>query len=974
MSPQSIVVDRPDVATGDSDIPAGALLAVLDQLGQGVLVLEGVRVIEANAAFCAMVGRNLDELRALPTALRLVPVASQGRLRRLLRRYLAGERVERRLVLPVTANGGRVISLDLAMGTIAGPGNVPRLVILANDVTQHRSRSGELQFQKRLLEAISESAIDAILVVDNQGRILYFNHHFVDLWQIPDEVIARRRDNLALAAVMEKLVDPDAFLSRVQYLYAHPHEESHDELRMRDGRTIDRYTAAVLDERGAPRARVWFFRDVTGEMRDRQVNELLALSGELFGASLDVESTLSQLAQLVVPRLADWAAVDVVDETENYQRTGVAHVEPGGDELLRELHERYPLKPSQGHLRGRVVTTREPIALYDADEQQLRDLARDEEHFEMLQRLGIRSALWVPLVVRDRVVGVLSVGYSTSARRYRPADLELMRELARRAALALDNALLYRAVRRGETRQTAVAELGQLALTGVPFDDLSRAAAQMLATIMDVPLVEVLRLMPDRRRLLLVGGVGWKPGMVGSATVRAGLGSQGGYTLATIGPVIVDNLETETRFRPPALMTGHGVVSGLTVVIGGSPNPFGVLGTHTNRHRIFAEDDISFVQAMANVLAAAIERQENENRLDRMASAEQARAAQLKAVIESIGDAVVVFGPQGRVLLANPAAHELLAERLENGLEGVLGAFEWPSTQEVADLTGGEAIELRMPPALAEDGQLDDEEQWLELSAFPVLPSDETQGAGGGTVLVLRDVTAARNARTVREAFLGMLSHELRTPVTTIYGGSEMLARRSESIGEEERRSVYEDIRAESDRLLRLVENLLVLSRVERQGLLIDTEPVLIQRLVPRIVEAESERWPDARFEVDVRPRLPPVAAEQTYLEQILRNLLSNAAKYGGPGLVVVRAEGGTGVVRVTVRDDGPGFPPAESRRLFDLFYRTPSAVKQASGAGIGLFVSRQLINAMGGRIWAANRAEGGSEFGFELPVFEEQP
>ncbi len=955
------------------EIPASALLAVLDDLGQGVLLLDEDRVVEANAAFCAMVGRSLDELRRLPSVVRLVPAANRPRLRRLFRRYRSGERVARRLVVPVTAEAGRVISLELAARPIAGTGDVPRLVVLATDVTQHRSRGGELQFQRRLLQAISESAIDAILVVDSDGQILYYNQHFVDLWQMPREAVDRRRDDAALAAAMEKVADPDAFLSRVQYLYAHPREESHDELSMRDGRTIERYTAAVLDERGEARARVWFFRDVTAEKRDRQVNELLALAGELFGAMLDVESTLSQLAQLVVPRLADWAAVEVVDETESFQRMGVAHVEPDGADLLRELHERYPLKPSKGHLRGRVVATREPIALYETEEKGLRSLARDEEHFDLLRRLHIRSALWVPLVVRDRVVGVLAVGYSRSSRKYGPADLDLLRELARRAALAIDNALLYRAVRRGETRQTAVAELGQMALTGVPFDELSRAAAHMLATIMDVPLVEVLRLMPDRRRLLLVGGTGWKTGLVGSATVRAGLGSQGGYTLATVGPVIVDSLEAETRFRPPALLTGHGVVSGLTVVIGGSPNPFGVLGTHTTRHRVFAEDDISFVQGMANVLAAAIERQENEDRLDGMASAEQARAAQLKVVIESIGDAVVVFGPHGRVLLSNPAAHELLGERLENGLDGVLSAFEWPSELQMAELTKGEAIELLMP-AEPGAGQPDEEEQWLELSAFPVLPSSESQGASGGTVLVLRDVTAARNARTVREAFLGMLSHELRTPVTTIYGGSEMLARRASSIDEEERRSLYEDIRAESDRLLRLVENLLVLSRVERQGLLIDTEPVLIQRLIPRVVEAEAERWPDARFKLDVRPRLPPVAAERTYLEQILRNLLSNAAKYGGNGEVVVCAEGGAGMVRVSVRDRGPGFPSDESRRLFDLFYRTSSAVKQASGAGVGLFVSRQLILAMGGRIWAANRAGGGSEFGFELPVFVDQP
>ena len=89
-------------------------------------------------------------------------------------------------------------------------------------------------------------------------------------------------------------------------------------------------------------------------------------------------------------------------------------------------------------------------------------------------------------------------------------------------------------------------------------------------------------------------------------------------------------------------------------------------------------------------------------------------------------------------------------------------------------------------------------------------------------------------------------------------------------MSEERRREVYDDIRAEADRLYRLVENLLVLSRVERQGLHIDTEPVLLQRLIPRVVESESARWPDAAWRTDLPANLPPVAAEETYLEQIL--------------------------------------------------------------------------------------------------------
>ena len=700
-------------------------------------------------------------------------------------------------------------------------------------------------------------------------------------------------------------------------------------------------------------------------------SELLAASGELFGTSLDVEKTLSQLAELVVPRVADWAAVDVVDDNETFRRVGVAHVEPAGVELLRQLHDEYPLRSNEGRLRGRVVATLEPMALYDIDERELRSLSRDDRHYQMLLALGVRSAMWVPLIVRERVVGVLSAGYRDASRRYTPADLNLMRELARRAALAVDNALLYRAVKRAETRQAAIASLGQDALAGVPYAELAQSAAALLARILSVPLVEVLRLREDDK-LLLVAGLGWKDGLIGKATVMAGLGSQGGYTLDTVGPVVLDDLATEARFRPPPLLVDHGVVSGLTVVIGSPQAQHGVLGAHTNHHRVFAEDDVNFLQTVANVLAAAIDRQADEDRLNRLAIAENARAAQLRAVIQSIGDAVVVCDVLGVVLLANPAAELLLGSRLGDGLAGILGAFEWPSGTQVGDLKPGEGIELRMEPSSdAPDDTGAAGDAWMELSVFPVLGSEEEVSASGGTILVLRDVTAARNARSVRDAFLGILSHELRTPVTTIYGGSEILARRASSLSEQERRGVYEDIRAEADRLYRLVENLLVLSRVERQGLQIDAEPVLLQRLIARVTESESERWLSARFVTDIPPGLPPVAAEETYLEQILRNLLGNAAKYGGEGPAVVAATDLGSAIRITVADRGPGFPEEEKGRLFDLFYRSPSLSRSASGAGIGLFVSRQLITAMGGRMWAANREAGGAEFGFELPVFE---
>jgi signal transduction histidine kinase len=694
--------------------------------------------------------------------------------------------------------------------------------------------------------------------------------------------------------------------------------------------------------------------------------ELLLRAGELLGSSLDLETTLAQTAQLIVPRMADWAAVDVLDESGAFRRVGVAHVEQEGESLLRDLDRLYPIRPNEGQLRGRVVATRRSLALYEVGDDDLAAIARDPDHREMLSRLGVRSALWVPLIARDRVLGVLSTGYGSASRRYGPADLELLEDVARRVALAVDNALLYDAVGRAERRQAAIATLGQRALAGDPLPDLLNYCAHSLGQLLDVPFAEILELAPEGDRLRLIAGIGWKEGYVGRATVAAGLGSQGGYTLARVGPVVVRDLPAETRFRPPPLLVEHAVVSGLTVVIGGPIRPYGVLGAHSDTPREFAADDVNFLQAIANVLTAAIDRQRTEDRLASLAAAEQARAAELKAVIQSIGDAVIVCDTEGNVFLANPAAEQLLGDALAQGMEGILARFKWP-TGMAAPRGAGRLEGLELP--LRKDDEEADAARWIELTSYPVAVDEEGAPADGGTILVLRDVTVARNARAVREAFLGILSHELRTPVTTIYGGSEMLSRAGATVSDEVRREVYEDIRAEADRLYRLVENLLVLSRVERQGLQLESEPVLVQRLLPRVVQGESSRWPAAVFHLDLAPNLAPVAAEETYLEQVLRNLLSNAAKYGGDEIdvVVVSDED---VVRVTVTDRGPGFDPAETRRLFDIFYRSPDAARRASGAGIGLFVSQQLVAAMGGRIWAANREGGGAEFGLELPIF----
>jgi PAS domain S-box-containing protein len=164
-------------------------------------------------------------------------------------------------------------------------------------------------------------------------------------------------------------------------------------------------------------------------------------------------------------------------------------------------------------------------------------------------------------------------------------------------------------------QQAAIAELGHSALGGAELGFLFDEAVAVVAETLDIEYCKVLELLPGEDALLLRAGVGWKEGLAGRATVGTDVDSQAGFTLASDEPVIVDDLRTETRFSGPALLSEHGVVSGMSVVIGGQDHPFGVLGVHTTARRTFNHDDTNFLSAVANVLAVAIERSRAEGRL-----------------------------------------------------------------------------------------------------------------------------------------------------------------------------------------------------------------------------------------------------------------------------------------------------------------------------------------------------------------------
>ncbi|MCA1718975.1 MAG: PAS domain S-box protein [Actinobacteria bacterium] len=205
------------------------------------------------------------------------------------------------------------------------------------------------------------------------------------------------------------------------------------------------------------------------------------------------------------------------------------------------------------------------------------------------------------------------------------------------------------------TRQQAIAaRFGYRALSGTDLQVVMNEAVTFVAETLEVEYGKVVELLPEGDELLLRAGVGYEEGLVGRATEKTGFGSQAGYTLLSEEPVIIENLREEERFNASSLLRDHGVVSGMSVIVQGRESPFGILGAHTKELRTFTEDDINFLQAIANVLAAAIERKRVEEELAKRMETlgEQAR------LLDLAHDAILVRDMNGTITFWNRGAED----------------------------------------------------------------------------------------------------------------------------------------------------------------------------------------------------------------------------------------------------------------------------------------------------------------------------
>ena len=330
------------------------------------------------------------------------------------------------------------------------------------DITERKRAEEALRQSELLYRTVLKQATENIFLVDAQTRrIVESNPAFRATLGYTEEEL-RRMTLYDIVAADRKSVD--ANIGRIlQQKNTFVGERKY---RRKDDSLVDVEVSASIILRDDRETFCVVAHDVTERKKNEEAQRFLAEASASLSSSLDYRATLSRVARLVVPYLADWCAIDILEEDGSLDRLALTHQDPDKVALARELEERYPPDPEARRGAPQVLRTGQPELVPEIPESLLDESVRDARHREILRELGFKSYVIVPLVARGRTLGAITLVSAESRRRYGPAELELAEELARRAALAVDNARLYRG--RSEIARTLQGSLLPSHLPEVP--------------------------------------------------------------------------------------------------------------------------------------------------------------------------------------------------------------------------------------------------------------------------------------------------------------------------------------------------------------------------------------------------------------------------------------------------------------------------------------------------------------------------
>ena len=665
-----------------------------------------------------------------------------------------------------------------------------------------------------------------------------------------------------------------------------------------------------------------------------------------------------------------------------------------------------PIRVGEG-LTGTIVSSGEPLLLPRGAAGLHREAGR------AIQAGLCRSWLGVPMMAEDKVLGVIAVQSYEREYVYSEEHLGLLSTVAAQAAVAVRNAQLYQQIVgfssdlesmvEARTRDLAKA-LDELTTERDRVEALYRITSELGATLeLERVLQRALQLfgstlnlshgtillvdqetgslnlratLKSGRRLPRNGKpTAWKPG-VGLA----------GWVMEHREPVLVADIRADPRWvhRPDKDLNLSSVVAAPLSLGGGDILGVIVLGHPEAGH--FSTEHLQLVTAAAAQIAMSVNNSDlyafitdQADQLGAALQAQQEEAAKNRAVLESIADGVLVLDHNGRVLLVNPAAEELLGLS-GMALEGehfrhMLGLGEAELDRDLAQALYSELFkrlgaEEEAPSAMESSVRLQAGSRVLAVTMAPLLLS---LGGTPGLVAALRDISREAEVERLKNEFISTVSHELRTPMTSIKGYTDLLFLGMAGGLTDAQRNFLKIIKSNADRLTALVNDILDISRIETGRMRLTVSSLDLGQIINQAVVSFQGQYQEKGLELiwEEPEGLPDARGDAARVAQVLSNLLANAWQYTpSGGTVVISVHGVDGFLQTDISDTGIGIAPDDAARIFDRFYRADHPlVRDAEGTGLGLSIVRMFVEMLGGQIWVESELGKGTTFSFTLPL-----
>lgn len=609
-------------------------------------------------------------------------------------------------------------------------------------------------------------------------------------------------------------------------------------------------------------------------------------------------------------------------------------------------------------------------------------------------RHSLRSIICVPLKVRGAIIGVAYVDNRLRAGAFSSRHLNTLQAFAGQAAVAIENAQLFQQVSQALAELQSVLEAQALLMKTIQRRNLqletSNEVSQWItsALALDVLISQLVHLVQDRlgfshvhvylldphsNVLIFHKGTG-EPGRIMKEqkhSLCVGEGGIVGHVSAIAEPYLATDVSQCSSFMFNPLLPDTRSELAVPLVVGS--RVVGVLDVQSDQVGGVTDDDLALLQSLGRQIGIAIE---NTRLIERIVKDRHHMAHML----DSMADGVYTVDRDLCIQTFNQAAEQITGWRAEEAI----GRFCY----EVLVNKVGQSVPCPMVdcPALralqeqaTKDSQRaerlvlrqDGRPVFISSGATPLLDLD---GQTMGAVVVLRDVSAEKELERLRAEFVSMVSHELRSPMANILTSLELML--TSELEPAVQREMLEIAQHQVNRLSVFVEEILDLSLLEAGQIVIQREPVTLQPLIRRTVEAfETVGRQGHRFVVQEN-EIPFVLADEGKTEIILTNLLENAVNYSLPGsqiTIEAAADPTTNMVVVSVTDEGIGVAPEHQEKIFEQFYRVDNEQRlKVKGRGLGLYISRRLVEMQGGQIWVESKVGRESRFSFTLPRMEE--